>query len=322
MAGISRRDLLVWLGQAAVTTGALAVASGRGPVRAAQRKYDSIGLALGSGGAAGLSHITVLEALEELGICPSFIAGSSIGALVGGLFAAGNDSKTLKGIVTELVPEGFGSWLGAAFSRDRVSLIDLLRVDINAGSMLDQEAFREYLEGKIGSRVFEDLEVPLVVTATDFWEREPVIFDSGAVVPAIMASTALPGVFPPLRFANRILVDGGILNPVPYELIMDRVGITIAVEVLGRRKRPENGMPGHLDLVFNTFDIMQSNVIRAMRERCEPEIYLEPPLIGIRTLDFHRAQEIYSQAEPVKDELKRKLEELYNRREKGPGISR
>lgn len=311
MANFSRRELLRHFGRAAVMAGTSAAVIGKRPALAKARSDSGISLALGSGGASGLSHIIVLEALEELGIRPSCISGSSIGALVGALYAAGHDSKTMKEIVTELVPGGLAGWLSAAFSKDRISLIELLKVDINSGSLFDQDSYGEFLEKKMGRKKFEDLSIPLLVTATDFWERIPIVFDSGPVIPSVIASTALPGVFPPLQYEDRFLVDGGIANPVPYDLIMNKGGITIAVEVLGKRKRPENGMPGYLDLVFNTFDIMQSNVIRFMRQRCEPDIYLIPPLTGIRTLDFHRAQEIYDQAAPVKESLKRKLDKVY-----------
>ena len=308
---VSRREFLIRMGRAALIAGMLPISTDNASAEAKGKKSSGIGLALGSGGASGLAHIVVVEALEELGLQPERISGSSIGALIGGLVAAGYDSKKLKDLVAEMVPEGLGNWLGAVFETDRVNVLDLFELDIEAGGLADSETFRKFLEETLGKDRFEELYIPLSVTATDFWEREMVVFDSGSLIPPIMASAALPGVFPPIEYQGRLLVDGGMVNPVPYDLIMDKVDITIAVDVTGTRKRPQDGKPGYLDLVFNTFDIMQANVIRQMRNKQEPDIFLQPPVKDIRVLDFHKAEEIYKQAAPVKEELKRKIEQIY-----------
>jgi len=311
MADVSRREFLIRLGRFSLAAGVLPMTVYSGNAVAEEKREKTIGLALGSGGASGLAHLVVLETLEELGIKPACISGSSIGAIIGGLVCAGHDSKSIREIIAEVVPEDLGSWIGSVFQRDRVSLIDLFKLDFDAGGLVDAEVFRSFLEDRLEMDRFEDLHIPLTVTATDFWEREMVVFDSGPLVPPIMASAALPGVFPPVEFEDRLLVDGGMVNPVPYDLIMDGADIAIAVDVTGTRKRPDDGRPGYLDLVFNTFDIMQANVIKAMREKQEPDIYLRPPVAGIRVLDFHKADAVYRQAEPVKDELRRKLEKVH-----------
>lgn len=274
------------------------------------KKGSGIGLALGSGGAAGLAHILVLETLEELGLKPDCIAGSSIGAIIGGFAASGHDAKSIRELVTEVVPGDFQNWLGSLFKQDNINLLDLFKIDTRPGSIVDPEAFQTFLKDRIGKDCFEDLDIALSVTATDFWERELVVFDSGPLIAPIMASAALPGVFPPVKHENRLLVDGGIINPVPWDLISGQCGLSIAVDVTGTRKRPEDGIPGYMDLIFNTFDIMQANVIKNMRRVRDPDIYIRPPVSGIRVLDFHRADEIYRQAEPVKEELRRKLETI------------
>ena len=309
MKNVSRRDFIVAMSRSLLIAGILPLQGGNRTF-AKEKKPSGIGLALGSGGASGLAHIVVLEALEEMGLRPCCIAGSSIGALIGGFVAAGHDSRSLRELVDEMVPADLGSWLGAVFKKDRVSLLDLFKLDIDAGGLVDQDAFRGFLEDRLKRERFEDLDIPLAVTATDFWERERVVFDSGPVIPPIMASTALPGIFPPVEYQGRLLVDGGILNPVPYDLVMDRAALTIAVDVTGTRKRLEDGKPGYIDLVFNTFDIMQSNIIESMRKKRDADIYLKPPLTGVRVLDFHRAQAVYEQAEPIKDELKRQIAAL------------
>ena len=306
MAYISRRRFLAGMGQAALITGVSLISI----ANAKERPGPKIGLALGSGGASGLAHILVIETLEELGLKPACISGSSIGAIAGAFVASGHDAKSLRSLVAQLAPEDLGSWLGQVFKKDRVSLLDMLKIDMDSAGLVNSEAFQSFLLKQLGKERFEDLEIPLVVTATDFWEREMVVFGSGPLIPPVMASAALPGIFPPVRHEGKLLVDGGLVNPVPYDLIIDRAEITIAVNVLGTRPRPEDDMPGYLDLVFNTFDIMQANVIHNMLKNREPSIYLEPPVTGIRVLDFHKAESIYNQALPVKDDLKRQLEKL------------
>lgn len=312
MTYVSRRDFLLGMGRAALLAGVFpASVAATNKANAGEKNRAGIGLALGAGGASGLAHIVVLEALEEMGLRPDCISGSSIGALIGGFIAAGHDSKAIRKLVAEMVPEDLGSWLGAVFKREQVTLLDLFKLDMAAGGLVDHALFSAFLQEHLGVDGFEDLDIPLAVTATDFWERERVVFDRGPLIPPIMASAALPGIFPPVEYQDRLLVDGGMVSPVPYDLVMDRVEITTAVDVTGTRERPEDGRPGYLDLVFNTFDIMQANMIRAMREKREPDIYLQPPVSGVRVLDFHKAEKIYEQAEPIKDELKRKLEKIY-----------
>lgn len=276
-----------------------------------EKKKSGIGLALGSGGASGLAHILVLETLEELGLKPDYIAGSSIGAIIGAFIASGHDSKAIRSLVTDVMPRDFGTWLGSVFKKEKINLLDLFEVNLDSASLVDPQFLSNFFEDRLGKNRFEDLEIPLSVTATDFWERKLIVFDSGPMIEPLMASAALPGVFPPVKHKDQLLVDGGIINPVPYDLIIDQCNITIAVDVTGNRKPPEDGFPGYMDLIFNTFDIMQANVIQSMRRVKEPDIYLKPPVTGVRVLDFHRAEEIYKQAEPVKEELRRRLEKIY-----------
>jgi NTE family protein len=320
MADFSRRDFLTGLGLTPLAAGAISMSFFSKSSDASESFNDNnkkektgagIGLALGSGGASGLAHILVLETLEEIGLKPAYIAGSSIGAVIGGFIASGHDSKTIREVVEDIIPKDFGAWLGSVFKKDKINLLDLFKVDMDMASLADPRLLSDFLKSRMGKERFEDLKIPLSVTATDFWQRKLIVFDSGPLIEAVMASAALPGVFPPVKHKDRLLVDGGIINPVPYDLIIDQCDITIAVDVTGNRKPPEDGFPGYMDLIFNTFDIMQANVIKSMRRVKEPDIYLKPPVTGMRVLDFYRSEEIYKQAEPVKEELKRKLEKIY-----------
>ena len=304
MERLSRRNFMGRLGSIALIPGLAGL-----PAHGARTANgEGIGLALGSGGANGLAHIIVLETLEELGVRPARIAGSSIGALIGAFAAAGHDSRDLRGLVKEFAPPDFASWAGALFNRNRSTFLDFFELDMERGSLVDREAFERFLAEHLAAEDFESLSIPLTVTATDFWAREPVTFESGPLIPPVLASIALPGVFAPIRIGDRLLVDGGMVNPVPWDLIQDSVSFTVAVDVVGQRTPPANGDPGYLDTIFNSFQIMQNSIIRTKRRISEPDLYLRPPITGIRVLDFHKAESVYRQAEPVKDELKRALE--------------
>lgn len=269
---------------------------------------DRIGLALGSGGANGLAHIIVLETLEELGLRPARIAGSSIGALVGAFCAAGHDSQDLRDIVAAVAPGNFAGWASALFDRDKATLIDFFGVDLDRGALVDREAFVAFLEDQLGAEHFEALEIPLAVATTDYWERQSVIYERGSLVEAVLASIALPGVFAPVEYQGRFLVDGGLSNPLPYDLLSESTDLTIAVDVVGQQSPARGTKPSYFDLIFHSLQITQTTLIQTKRQLLEPNIYLRPPVKDVRVLDFHRAQEIYEQAQPVKDTLKRALD--------------
>ena len=157
---------------------------------------------------------------------------------------------------------------------------------------------------------FEELAIPLRVVATDFWERRAVVLESGPVQPAVQASMALPGVFTPVQLDGRVLIDGGTVNPVPFDVLADSCDIVIAVDINSGSPTETGTMPGYFDTIFGSVQILQQAIVeREIRAR-PPDIYVKPELRGFRTLQFYKADEIYRQAQPAKEELKRKLEQL------------
>ena len=118
----------------------------------------------------------------------------------------------------------------------------------------------------------------------------------------------MPGVFDAVVLDGRVLIDGGAVNPVPFDLLPDECDLTIAVDVLGRRTAGPDGVPSLPDAVFNTFQIMERSIVREKLRTVQPDIYVEPEISDIRVLEFYRAGEIFKQAQPAKDWLKRQLE--------------
>ena len=285
----------------ASATGGLAHASAEGP---------RVGLALGSGGARGLSHLLVLEALEALGVRPYRISGCSIGAIMGALYAAGMSASQIRAGIDELIADRDENWLETLVGGKWRQWLGFLQPAENDGGLVDAEAFIDYLRDKAGVERFDELEIPLQVVATDYWQREAVVLDSGALWPAVQASMAMPGLFSPVRHNDRILVDGGLTNPVPFDLLLADCDVVVAVNVLGTRTQEADGAaqaPSYIENTFNTFQVMQYAIMREKARREAPDFLISPEIRDIRVLDFHKVDTILEQAQPAVDGLREDL---------------
>jgi NTE family protein len=239
-----------------------------------------IGVALGAGGAKGLSHIAFLQALDELGVRPAVIAGASIGAVIGAFYAAGVSGDRLAQLVKAI---GFR---------------DLYKIALDF-SILSQSAIfkgkgvEDFLSREIPARTFEELQIPLKVVATNFWDRRPLVFESGNLITAIRASMAMPAIFEPVFLNDMVLIDGGAVNPLPYDLIRPECDLTIAIDVSGEKTyAPGNPVPNMVESILSTFQIMQAAIVEAKKQLSPPDIYVKPALTNIRVLDFYRYKEI------------------------------
>ena len=175
------------------------------------------------------------------------------------------------------------------------------------GGLVEAGPFIEYLHSELGLSQFDELKIPLQLVATDFWSREQVVLGSGDLLTAINASMAIPGLFEPVHYNGRVLVDGGLVNPVPYDLLMDDCDLVIAIDVLGERTPTGDNGPGYFESTFNTFQIMQASIMREKRRLHEPDIYSKPAIENIRVLEFYKADMIYAQAEGERKRLQHEL---------------
>lgn len=178
-------------------------------------KKKKLGLVLGSGAARGLAHIGVIKALEEKNVSIDMIAGTSIGALVGACYAKNGDIKDFEEVVLKT------DW------KQLLRLADLNLAVMLKGFVQGQKV-KELLKTIIGDIEFKDLKIPLAVVATDVNTGEEVIIKEGSVVEAVRASISIPVVFMPVKFKDKFLIDGGIVNPVPVNVIK-KMGATSVI---------------------------------------------------------------------------------------------
>ena len=269
-------------------------------------EWPDIGLALGSGGAGGLAHIAMIEVFEELSIQPSVISGTSIGAIVGALYAGGLDSGEIRALFVDFGDSALNPFGGLGGGGDGVTWTDLLDIDFDNGSVISADGFLDLLGERIEAREFSDLSIPLKIVATDYWTGQSVVIDDGDLFQAIKASMAVPGLFAPVDDGDRLLIDGGVSNPLPWELVSDQ-DLVVAIDVTGTRKPSPDDPPDLSELLFKTFEIMQQSMINQKRTANPPDIYIKADLEGIRLLHFDRVDDVLEQARQAADALRSDL---------------
>lgn len=310
---LTRRKFLTHLAAFPATfPGIVAAASSQtlSDIKKQHNNPKKIGIALGAGGAKGLAHVLMLEALDELGINPHMITASSMGAVIGALYASGLSGKEIRQFIGKLVITDKETWPAALFRKDLLKWIDFIDPELGSGGLIDGENFIRYLHTAIHGSRFDELKIPLKVVTADFWERKQVVLESGDLLPAIKASMAIPGLFTPVSLNGRVLVDGGMVNPVPYDLLLDDCDITIAIDVMGSASVENHTAPSFFDAIFNSVHIMQQTILSEKMKQQRPDIYIKPTMTDIRMLDFLSAQRIYKQALPAKIQLKQELKKV------------
>lgn len=280
-----------------------------GPAMSDDSKADrpSVGLALGSGGAGGLAHIAMLQVLDDLGVEPDMIAGTSIGAVIGVLYAAGLSADEVYDVFDDFAGSNLDALSQLMSPSAELGLTDLLKIGLSNGGLIDASGFINFIKSKVEARSFEDLDIPLKVVATDYWTGKMIVLDSGDLFVAIEASMAVPALFAPVKFGKALLVDGGTSNPLPYDLLTEACDIVVAVDVSGSRKHVDGAQPPLTDMLFSTFEIMQQSIVTARQHNGDADVYIKPDIQGIRLLQFNRIESILEQAQPAATELREAL---------------
>jgi NTE family protein len=256
---------------------------GRGMSRASglatPHKPVSIGLALGGGFARGIVHVGVLKALEAENIPISFVAGTSVGALIGAAYCSGVTPAELEEIAA------------------RVRFRDLARWTLSRYGFATNQRMINFLNNILKVKTFEELRTPLAITATDFASGEGVVFRSGPLADPVRASCAYPGVFLPVMVNGRLLVDGMLAHSLPTRPVRD-MGADRVIAVSLRSRWSEAGGPKHIfDVIGQCFSIAQDmNCVQA--KQCA-DFVIEPDVTGYRYDDFERSSELVALGESV-----------------------
>lgn len=253
-----------------------------------------IGLALGAGGAKGLAHIGVLQVLIKESIPIDLIAGSSMGAIVGAAHAAGTDIDLLAKLA--------------------VCLNQSLFVDVTIPRMglLKGDKASEFIKLITHGKDFNELEIPLVVMATDLERGEKVILKEGRVVEAVRASMSIPGIFQPVQHNGRILVDGAVSERIPTSVLKDMgADFIIGVDVKSSSSARIE-IKNIYDVIMQSIDILEKE--SSKNSLLLADVIISPDVGKVGTTDFHLAQECIdmgrSAAEEKLDEIKAKIARL------------
>jgi len=274
-----------------------------------------LGIALGSGAARGWSHIGILDALHEIGLRPTVVAGASVGALVGAAYA-GDDLAQLRDWVLTL---------------RRLEIFRLMDARLRGGGIMTGDRLMEAIAEQFDQQTIEDLRLAFGAVATDLGSGREIWLREGSVMDAVRASSGLPGLFAPMNYRGKWLVDGGLVNPVPVSLCRALgadlvIAVNLNAHLVTRRQRPseesanEQGKedhetsqlerladrigqwltparrdsddaPGILDVVGTSINIMQDRITRSRMVGEPPEVILTPHLQDFQLMDFHKARE-------------------------------
>ena len=279
----------------------------------AARTGGGIGLALGAGGARGLAHVVLLEALDELGIRPVALAGTSMGAVVGAAYAAGHTGRDLRQHLTRML--GRRHRVMSLLLDARVGRFsEVLRGGLANPVMVDAERMLAAFWPAGMPDTFEDLSIPFTAVATDFYARDELAIASGPLRSAVAGSMAMPGLVRPVARDGRILVDGAATNPLPYDRLPAAAGRVVACDVVGGPVSGDGDAPTAFQAMFGSAQIMQGAITAKMLRERAPDLLLSPPVSGFKVLDFFGFARILLAAEAAKDDLKRALETLLDPR--------
>lgn len=293
--------------------------SGQAPERADRPR---IGLVLSGGGAKGMAHIGVLKVLEEAGVEIDYIGGTSMGAIIGGLYASGYTATELDSIFmatdfSNLIQDNLPRSAKTFYEKDDTERYALtlpfsgFRISfpqaISGGQKIYNELVRVLYHVK-DTRDFSDLPIPFFCIATDVETGEEVLLESGYLPQAIMASGTFPSLFEPAVIDDRILIDGGVLNNYPVDELKERgADIVIGVDV-------QHGLRDRESLMSATDVLLQINNYRtlgAMEKKVgKTDIYIKPDIENFSVISFDRKQTIIERGEVAAREQLEKLREL------------
>jgi NTE family protein len=267
-----------------------------------------IGIALGGGGVRGLAHVLALETIDEMGLSPSCLAGTSIGAIIGTLYSAGKSGKEIHDWIRKYFISRDDQFSDIYQRRnDLFRWLRAVRPSWDNSGLLSAERFIDFVLSDLSVTRIEELDIPLRIVATDFERGEQVILDRGDLRSALQASMSIPGIFRPVKDNGRILVDGGVINNLPYDILPECCDLTIAIDMIPVHEPDQDRIPSLVEVTLGTFDMMLRRITAAKLEQKPPDLYLPVELRGIHMLDFTKIDQVWEQSEPAMAVLREKI---------------
>lgn len=237
------------------------------PVQTLSKRPLKVGLVLGGGAARGFAHIGVIQVLEEAGIRPSLVVGTSAGSLVAAFYASGKTGAQLQQVAETMEEAAFADWTLPIFSR----------------GMLRGEALARYVSAQVNGRLIENMPLPLGIVATDLNSGQGMLFQRGDTATAVRASSAVPALFQPVKILGREYVDGGLVSPVPVRYAR-QMGAEVIVAVDISNAPEGNGAGDTLQILLQTFAIMGKSINSF--ELRDADVVVRPALVGVASSDF------------------------------------
>jgi NTE family protein len=268
-------------------------------------RVKTFALALGAGGARGLAHIAIVEALDEMGVKPVAIAGSSIGGVIGAGYAAGMTGRAMRRHIIALA-HNRTEILRRVMGARAVAWSEILGAGFGNPLVVDAAKFCDAFIADLTPENFSDLQIPLTLMATDLHARTPVVFTEGLLKPAVAASMAVPGLVRPIEIDGRVLVDGGAVDPLPFGVLRGKADVILAVDVSGGLAEGQ-GLPDPWESLFATISVMSHTIVTEKLKSGAPDLVVRPNVGIFRMLDFFQASAILRAAEGAKAEVKEKL---------------
>lgn len=272
----------------------------------------SLAIALGGGGARGIAHIVVLEVLDELGVRPTAIAGTSAGAMIGAAYASGMSGREIRRHVTALA-HNRAEVLRRLMAARAGSFASLFSGGFGSATQVDGEKFCEHFLPDAVPDDFDALQIPLLVIASDLYRRQQVVLSSGPLRRAVAASMALPTVVRPIAIDNRVLVDGGATNPLPFDQLRGRADVIVAVDISGEPNETRHDIPSPWEAILATILVMGQAITTEKLKHGAPDLIVRPNVGLFRTLDFFQASAILRVCETAKAEIRERLTALLER---------
>ncbi len=247
-----------------------------------KEKRKTVGLALGSGGARGLAHIGVLKVFERHQIPVDYIAGSSMGSLIGSLFASGIEPAMLEKLALNLKRK---YWLDFT---------------VPGMGFVNGEKIKEIIRLLTKNQCIEDLNIPLAIVATDIEARERVIFKKDSIADAVRASISIPGIFVPERLDGKLLIDGGVIERVPISVVKEMgADVVIAVDVV-QSNQYNVRISTIFDVIAQTIDVMEQEIFR--HRKSHADIMICPNVGKYSVTSFTNIDEIILEGERAAEE--------------------